>query len=70
MKKMLLIINPKSGKLLVQAALFGITEVFCMAEYLVTTRFTLAPGDAEKMACEAAEEGQYDLIAGMQVRSK
>lgn len=62
MKKMLLIINPKSGKLLVQAALFGITEVFCMAEYLVTTRFTLAPGDAEKMAREGAVEGQYDLI--------
>lgn len=59
---MLLIINPKSGKLLVQAALFNITEVFCRAEYLVTTRFTFEYGDAEKMAFEAAQNGEYDLV--------
>ena len=62
MKKLLLIINPKSGKLLVQAALFSIIEVFCRADFLVTTRFTFAPGDAEKIAFEAGQKGEYDLI--------
>ena len=62
MKKILLILNPTSGKLTSRTALFDITQIFCEAGWLVTTRITLAAGQAAEISFEAEKSGEYDLI--------
>lgn len=62
MKKLLLIVNPISGKLIVQPALLNIIEEFCRGDFLVTTRITACSGDATEWAHQAAQNGEYDLV--------
>ena len=58
-KKLMLIVNPNSGKGAVSTALFDIIDTFSNADYLVTTYMTRAAGDAGKFAALSPE---YDLI--------
>ncbi len=62
MKKLLLIVNPRSGRLAARPALFDIINIFCHANFLVTTRITTDRGDATLMARQAAETMEYDLV--------
>jgi len=62
MKNVLLIINPKSGKLKNKSMLFDIINAINEEGYLVTTRITQAIGDAERFAREGALSGTYDII--------
>jgi len=62
MKKVLLIINPHSGKLQNKSVLFDIINVMSENDCIVTTRFTTKTGDAKIFAREACESKWYDLI--------
>ncbi len=62
MKNILLIVNPKSGKLKNKSSLFDITNTINKNGYLVTTRITQKRGDAEAFANEGAQSGLYDTI--------
>jgi len=61
MKKLLLIVNPRSGRAKMRGELLRVTEIFSAAGYLVTVYPTKARGDAtDKVA--ALKEKDYDLI--------
>ncbi len=62
MKKLLLIINPCAGKMNVKSELFGITQSFCEAGWLVTTKITVSRGEATDISREASGNEEYDLI--------
>lgn len=62
MKNVLLIINPKSGKLKNKSMLFDIIDAINEEGFLVTTRITKQAGDAELFAKEGAQSGSYDTI--------
>ena len=59
-KKLMLIVNPSSGKGAISTALFDIIDTFSNSDYLVTTYMTKSAGDAGKYA--AAFASVYDLI--------
>ena len=60
-KKLLLIVNPRSGKTQSSAPLFDAVTILSQAGYLLSVRTTSGPGDATAMA---AEEGHlYDVVA-------
>ncbi|MBR3934185.1 MAG: diacylglycerol kinase family lipid kinase [Clostridia bacterium] len=62
MKKVLLIINPKSGKSKSKFMLFEIINTLSLNGCIVTTRITQKIGDATLFAEDACKEGIYDLI--------
>ncbi len=62
MKNVLLIINPRSGKLKNKSMLFDIIDAISEEGYLATTRITRNVGDAELFAKEGTESGMYDTI--------
>lgn len=59
-KKLLLIINPVSGRMRISTAFFDIVRVFSDAGYIVTVQMTRARGDATRMIAEMG--AQHDLI--------
>jgi len=60
LKKLLLIVNPVAGTMKAKNALFNITNIFCKADYLVTTLITKYRGHACEIAMKHAHE--YDLV--------
>ncbi|MGL5435781.1 MAG: diacylglycerol/lipid kinase family protein [Lachnospiraceae bacterium] len=60
MKKMLFIINPKSGKGQIKNHLLEILDIFTKADYGVQVYVTQQPLDARQMVIESGEN--YDLI--------
>ena len=62
MKNILLIINPKSGRLKNKSMLFNIIDTINKNGYLVTTRITQKVGDAQAFAKEGAKSELYDTI--------
>lgn len=59
-KRLLLIVNPVAGTMKAKNALFTITNIFCKADYLVTTLITKHRGHACEIAKNHAHE--YDLV--------
>ncbi|MBR4875070.1 MAG: diacylglycerol kinase family lipid kinase [Clostridia bacterium] len=59
-KKLLLIINPVSGRMKMSTAMFEVVKVFSDAGYLVTVRMTRGRGDATKMIRDMGS--QYDRV--------
>ena len=62
MKKLLLILNPRAGKMESKSALFDIISIFCKYGWLVTTHITAASGEATQVSGEAAKSGEYNII--------
>ena len=62
MKKILLIINPNSGKLKSKNILFDIVNTMAENDCLVTVRITQKQGDATDFAKEACDCGLFDQI--------
>ncbi len=62
MIKVLLIINPKSGKSKSKSKFFEIIEVLSANGCIVTTQVTKKTGDAVDFACDACRSGSYDRI--------
>ncbi len=60
MKKALIIMNPKAGKMLAKNAMFDILNAFSEEDYLTSVYLTKAAGEATKAAKSGA--GKYDLI--------
>ena len=61
MKKLLLIVNPCSGRAKMRGELLRVTEIFSNADYEVTVYPTKARGDATKRA-SLISENEYDII--------
>lgn len=59
--KVLLIVNPCSGRLKAKTALFDIIQVFCKAGHIVTTHMTLKRGNATEVAAKAYED-EYEMV--------
>lgn len=59
--KMLLIINPCSGRIKIKNVLFDVIQIFCKAGYTVTTHITTKRGNATEVA-QSAEKNGYDLV--------
>lgn len=59
--KMLLIVNPCSGRMKIKGYLFDITQIFCKAGYTVTTHITTKRGNATEISSRAKKDG-YDII--------
>lgn len=59
-KKVLLIVNPNSGKKKGKSALFGVLDTFCKAGYEVTVKITAGKGDGKTFA---ASSDKYELVA-------
>ena len=60
-KKLLLVVNPRSGKAQMRTALLGVVEIFSKADFEVTVYPTKAREDAtQKLA--TVKTGEYDLI--------
>ena len=62
MKKVLLILNPKSGKSKSKSTLYEIINTLQENGCIVTARITGKRGDATDFADEACKEGIYDQI--------
>lgn len=58
--KIMLIINPCSGRIKVKGELFDILQVFCKAGYTVTTHLTTKRGNATDVAQKACDD--HDMI--------
>ncbi len=61
MKKLLLIVNPKSGKGAIRSRLLDITDIFVKGKYDVSVYVTQESGDARRRTEQAV--GDYDVIA-------
>ncbi|MEA4921485.1 MAG: YegS/Rv2252/BmrU family lipid kinase [Clostridiaceae bacterium] len=59
-KKLLLIVNPVSGRMKISAAVFDIIKVFSDADYQVTAQMTRGRGDATDIVQDLG--AQHDLI--------
>jgi len=59
---MMLIINPKAGKLVAKNNLYEILLAFSNRGFLTTTYMTTGPGDATRMAKQTAEGQEYDVL--------
>ena len=59
-KKLLLIINPVSGRMKMSTAVFDVVKVFSDAGYLVTVQMTRGRGDATQMIRRMGAD--YDLV--------
>lgn len=62
MKRVMLIVNPHSGRTKPKSMLFEIIDVLSDHDCIVTTRLTREKGDSSKFSYEAALSGDYDLI--------
>ena len=62
MKKMLLIVNPKSGKTKAKSRFFDIVDKFDNKGFSVTTTMTRAPGHGIEIARSGSSSGEYDCI--------
>lgn len=62
MKRVLLIINPSSGKLKSKNMLFDIVNIMSQNDCLVTVRITQKAGDAAEFAAEGCNSGMFDRI--------
>lgn len=60
-KRLLLIVNPCSGRAKMRTELLKVVEIFSAADYTVTVYPTKARGDATAYV-EALEDGCYDLL--------
>lgn len=60
MKKALLIVNPKAGKLKAKSAMFDIVNTMSRHGYLVTAAITQKPGHAVTLTRELA--GEHDIV--------
>lgn len=60
-RKLLFIVNPKSGKAQIKPHLLEILNIFTRAGYEVTTHITQCQGDAKDVARDRGKE--YDLLA-------
>lgn len=60
-KKVMLIVNPNSGKGAIKTALFDIISTFSNVGYTVTTYITSGAGDASRFAREYGKD--YDIVA-------
>lgn len=60
MKKVLFIVNPKSGKGNIRSKLMDIVDIFVKAEFDLTIYTTQAAGDARRKVFE--EAGDYELV--------
>ena len=58
-KKVLMIVNPRAGRMRIRNALYGAIEKLCAADYIPTVVMTQYSGHASKLAMEAAD---YDLV--------
>lgn len=58
-KKVLLIVNPNSGKKKGKSSLFGVLEIFCKAGFDVTVKITSKPGEGTVYAGRSKE---FDLV--------
>ncbi len=65
MKKVLLIINPKSGKSESKSKFFDVIETMSENDCIVTTRITRKSGDALNFACEACRDKSHDRIVAL-----
>ncbi len=61
MKKVLVILNPKAGKMKSKNGLFNIVDALCANNYNVTVQTTQYKGHASELAADA-EKSAYDLI--------
>jgi len=61
MKKVLVILNPRAGKMKSKGGLFTIVDTLCANEWDVSVRTTQRQGHASELATSAASEG-FDLI--------
>ena len=59
-KRLLLILNPISGKMTGKRRLADVLEAFCRAEYIPTVFATTGRGDAHRLACTYG--GEADLV--------
>lgn len=59
MKKMLLIINPRAGKMRAKSGLFSVINIFCKAGFTVTVQITEKQGHGVELA---KNSGEYDII--------
>ena len=59
MKKMLLIINPRAGKMRAKSGLFDVINIFCKAGFTVTVQITKEQGHGIDLA---KNSGEYDII--------
>lgn len=60
MKKMMLIVNPVSGKGQAKSALFDVLSIFCAEGWTVTVYMTQKRGDGEVYARDLS--GEYDMV--------
>lgn len=60
MKKVLFIINPKSGKSTIRTRLMDIVDIFVKADFNLTIYTTQKPGDARRKVFEEASD--YELV--------
>lgn len=59
--KVMLIINPRAGKMKSKTALYDIAEIFCRADFETVVKITYGKGQAERYAYEAANGG-FDAV--------
>ena len=64
MKKMIFLINPRSGKEAIKNQLADVLSVFCGAGYLPSVYVTQKPGDAAKIAAEYGSEVDLFVCSG------
>ena len=62
MKKMLLVINPRSGKMAVKGHLLELLQIFRENDWLTTVLITKAKGEASEITYNAEKSGEYDAI--------
>lgn len=59
-RKMLVIVNPMSGKMNIKSALFDVVQIFCQGGYIPTVITTSARGDATNIVANKSDE--YDIV--------
>lgn len=59
--KVMIIINPRAGKMRAKSALFDVAEIFCRAGYVPVVQITAEKGDGTRFAKKAARE-KFDLV--------
>jgi YegS/Rv2252/BmrU family lipid kinase len=62
MKKVLLLINPVSGKLKAKAELFDVIQTMTSYAVIPTVMMTRRRGEAKDIACSCARSGKFDAI--------
>ena len=63
-KKLLLIVNPVSGRIRISSSLFDIIKVFSDGGFRVTVKMTTARGDATKIVAELGDQHDVVVLCG------